>query len=360
MWKIDFQVKKHKNQINSVSFNSDSSFVATASNDETIGLYNPSLEQFSLLTGHSGRVSDVQFCPTSPTILASSSMDNSCFLWNISTGEKIGSFSYHTRPVRCLCWSDDGKSIISGSHDRTAMIWTADDFSTMSILHGIDGWIRDVKWKNNLLAICGNDSKVLLFDSRISKQIQTLQSHSASSLTSLSFHRNGAILASGAFDQYIRVWDLRMGDLVRKQRAHSDIISDIAFSPVSEDLLSTSSDKTARIWNLKTNDIVTSFSQHDNAVLGCSWASSGKSFATVGADRKLCTYFSNGVENVPKEIRMDGGDLFASVKRMQEELENITKMMKTLDDRLYVQEEKIRMLKDLSYPISNAYHKAIH
>jgi prophage antirepressor-like protein len=53
----------------------------------------------------------------------------------------------------------------------------------------------------------------------------------------------------------------------------------------------------------------------------------------------------------------DGGDLLAALGRTQETLSNLTVLMKTLDDRLVLQEERVRWLKENNAPILRAFQQ---
>jgi len=52
--------------------------------------------------------------------------DGKAFLYDGKTGEKTGSLggdAAHTGTIFSCCWSDDGKSLITCSADRTVKVW---------------------------------------------------------------------------------------------------------------------------------------------------------------------------------------------------------------------------------------------
>jgi hypothetical protein len=54
---------------------------------------------------------------------------------------------------------------------------------------------------------------------------------------------------------------------------------------------------------------------------------------------------------------VDGGDILAALTRTQEALTDLTTLMKTLDDRLMMQEERVRWLQENNGPILSAFRR---
>lgn len=75
-----------------------------------------------IFTGHDGGVYSVAFSPDGKTI-ASGSWDKTIKLWEVSTGKLIKTLTGHNSYVHSVAFSPDGKSIASGSGDKTIMLW---------------------------------------------------------------------------------------------------------------------------------------------------------------------------------------------------------------------------------------------
>ena len=355
MWKVSFQLRRHKDKINAVSLSHDEVFIATASSDMMVGLYNSVRQKQIFLGGQKDPVMDVAFSP-SDNVLASACFDGVVSLWNVEAGERIRQMKQHQKPVRCLKWSPDGDYLISGSHDRTCVIWSAVDGTRVRILPPITGWVKAIDWCGDLIAVGGASKNIMLFDVRQGKPVQTLETGSNSDINGISFHRSGTTLAGGGFDRNFRLWDLRRSELARVQEAHNEVVTGVEFNRNSDDLLTVGAEGIARVWNYRTCDILASFNQHDGPINGCCWMPQTHGFVTVGGDLKICGFEYEDEERVED---CDGGDILNALTRMQETLENLTNTMKGLDDRLMAQEERVRWLKDTNDPILMAYKKSI-
>ncbi len=75
-----------------------------------------------IFTGDASYVSSVAFSPDGKSI-ASGSWDKTIKLWEVSTGKLIKTLTGHNEYVESVAFSPDGKTMASGSQDKTIMLW---------------------------------------------------------------------------------------------------------------------------------------------------------------------------------------------------------------------------------------------
>ncbi|XP_073108679.1 notchless protein homolog isoform X2 [Elaeis guineensis] len=112
------------------------------SDDFTMFLWEPAISKHpkARLTGHQQLVNHVYFSPDGQW-LASASFDKSVKLWNGITGKFVTSFRGHVGPVYQISWSADSRLLLSGSKDSTLKVW---DIRTHKLKQDLPGHADEV------------------------------------------------------------------------------------------------------------------------------------------------------------------------------------------------------------------------
>ena len=111
----------HNNSVNSVSFSPTRDAIATASSDKTAKLWDLQGNCLETFTGHNNWVRSVTFSPTGDTI-ATASSDKTAKLWDLQ-GNCLVTFTGHNDSVRSVSFSPTGDTIATASSDNTAKLW---------------------------------------------------------------------------------------------------------------------------------------------------------------------------------------------------------------------------------------------
>ncbi|CAD6332588.1 unnamed protein product [Miscanthus lutarioriparius] len=121
--------------------------LVSGSDDFTMFLWEPTISKQpkARMTGHQKLVNHVYFSPDGQW-LASASFDKSVKLWNGITGKFVAAFRGHVADVYQISWSADSRLLLSGSKDSTLKIWDIRTHKLKMDLPGHADEVYTVDW----------------------------------------------------------------------------------------------------------------------------------------------------------------------------------------------------------------------
>jgi len=202
--------------------------------------------------GHTNPVNSVCFSPDGRFVL-SASLDETMKLWQVSTGHCLQTFRGHKNSIRSVSISANGRYIISGSGDSSLKVW---DISTGQCIKSFERHAGGVKSccfsPNGILGISGGeDSTILLWAIETAHCIRVLKGH-IGSVNSVCFSPNGLWILSGGEDKTLRLWEVSTGRCVKVFGGHTNSINSVCFSPDGLRALSGGEDNTMRLWEIES------------------------------------------------------------------------------------------------------------
>src|SRR5712672_522475 len=191
--------------------------------------------------------------------------------------------SGHGGPVRALAVSADGRSVLSGSFDTSAIRWSlATEFAEQVLRFHSDAVNAVAFLKDGRMVTAGADARIAIWTAGRQQPDRVFDGHRAP-IVSLAVSPNGSMLASASWDHTVRLWS-RVDGAQRVLEGHTQNVNGVAFAPDGRSLVSVGYDLGVRIWPLPDGppDIVTLPSPLNAVAI----APDGE-IATGGADGKV-------------------------------------------------------------------------
>jgi WD40 repeat protein len=251
------------------------------------------------LEGHQNFVNSVSFSPDGKT-LATGSADKTIKLWSVDTGKEIHTLQGHQSFVNSVSFSPDGKTLATGSADKTIKLWSVDTGKEIRTLQGHQNFVNSVSFSpdGKTLATGSADKTIKLWSVDTGKEIRTLQSHQ-NFVNSVSFSPDGKTLATGSADKIIKLWSVDTGEEIRTLQGHQSFVNSVSFSPDGKTLATGSADKTIKLWSIDTGKEIRTLQGHQSFVNSVSFSPDGETLAT-GSEDKIIKLWSI---DTSKEIR---------------------------------------------------------
>ncbi len=153
----------------------------------------------------------------------------------------------HGGPVRALAISPDGKKVVSGSFDTSAIRWSLQTNTAEQVLRFHDGAVNAVAMlPDGRIATGGADARIAIWRPGEQRPQIVLEGHTAP-VVALAFSPDGTTLASAAWDRTARLWPLA-GGVPRLLEGHEQNVNAVAFTPDGRSLVTAGYDATLRIW----------------------------------------------------------------------------------------------------------------
>jgi pre-mRNA-processing factor 19 len=213
------------------------------------------LASTTLKSSSSTRVNSVDVASAGAPLVVAGADDGVVRMWTYKkTKFEAGtSFSNHNDAVTAVAFQPTNKYIVSASRDQTWCLYDVaiggvlNQFSEEPLTYSTVGFHPD----GLLLALGAEEGHIRVWDLKTQTVAETLDKASKTPVTSLHFCENGYYLASGDHQGTVKIWDLRKLAIVKEFTAGSSVAS-VRFNPTGH-YLGVASDDSGLVFSASDN-----------------------------------------------------------------------------------------------------------
>ncbi|KAF9923420.1 U3 small nucleolar RNA-associated protein 13 [Linnemannia zychae] len=262
-------LKAHDAPIIVMDIDRTSSLVATGSADGTVKVWDIAggfcTHNFK---GHGGVISAVLFHPEkSRAWLYSGADDCTVRVWDLKTRKALAVLESHVSVIRGLAISHSGNTLISGSRDKVVNVW---DLTTMKL-----ATTYPIYETLETVGILEKGKIQKIGDKDVSQKDMFYTAGDAG---------------------VIRIWDLRSGELIAKQKEEQGSksgISDVLYNKISQQLISITSDQNILYFDVE-NDLkrVKQIVGYNDEIIDVAYIGEEESHLAVAANSEQIRVFN--------------------------------------------------------------------
>jgi len=284
----------HQDWVPAVAISLDGSCMVTGSLDHTARVWEPAKDPNAaqpLPYANEGKryLESVAFSPNG--LHAIRAEGRTARLWEVATGEPVGSPLEHDDLVTAVAYSPDGSKILTGGADHIAQLWDAATQRPISQGLKLDSSVTDVAFSRDgahfVTAAFGKAAQV--WDVSTGRPIGKPMRHEAELWRVAYSHSDRPRIATGPCSGAARLWDATSGDPVGEIMQHGGDVVALAFSPDGRLLVGGTAGgaNTARLWNAENGQPIGRPMQHKSGVWDVEFSPDGTQVLTASDTARL-------------------------------------------------------------------------
>ncbi|ROW01405.1 hypothetical protein VPNG_07557 [Cytospora leucostoma] len=295
----------HRADIRALSLSSDDKMLASAANG-SLKIWNVKT-QTCIRTFECGYALCCSFLPGDKVVVVGTK-SGELELFDVVSASLIDSVSAHEGAIWSLHVHPDGRSVVTGSADKTAKFW---DFKIVqeqvlgttrttpklkliqSKILKVSDDILSLKFSpdSKLLAVALLDNTVKVFFTDSLKLYLNLYGHKLPVL-SMDISYDSKLIVTSSADKNVRIWGLDFGDCHKALFAHQDSILQVGFVPHNSDgnghhFFSTSKDRTIKYWDADKFEQIQRLDGHHGEIWALAISHSGTFIVSASHDKSI-------------------------------------------------------------------------
>ncbi|MBK7706640.1 MAG: PD40 domain-containing protein [Acidobacteria bacterium] len=156
----------HDKGVSFVAYSPRGTHFATGGTDGSVVIWNALGSEIARFASHQGQVAHLAFSEDG-RFLASASSDRTLKLFDVKSGKELRTLTGHDEAIHGVGFSPDGRRIVSASSDQTLRFWdTNSGANVMTLAYDTPVWGAKFLPDGKRLAVIPMDDTVQILESR--------------------------------------------------------------------------------------------------------------------------------------------------------------------------------------------------
>jgi U3 small nucleolar RNA-associated protein 12 len=303
---LSVELPGHRNDVRALALSSDDRMLASASSGG-LKIWNIKTQN-CLRTLECGYALCCAFLPGDKIVVVGTK-EGDIELYDIAASSLLDKIPAHEGAVWTMGVHPDGKSLITGSADKSVKFWNFEIVQEeipgtkrttprlklfQSRILKVNDDVLSVQFSpdSRLLAVATLDNTVKVFFVDTLKLFLNLYGHKLPVLN-MSISSDSKLIATCSADKNVRIWGLDFGDCHKALFGHQDSVMQIAFIPHPVDgdekhiFFSASKDKTVKSWDADKFEQIQRFKGHHGEIWALAVARTGDFVVTASHDKSI-------------------------------------------------------------------------
>ncbi|KAI9277654.1 WD40-repeat-containing domain protein [Sporodiniella umbellata] len=259
----------HTDMIISLDRSKDGSLLATASKDKTARLWIIDTTQedpakryraAGVCIGHTESVGAVALSRKSSTFMITGSQDRTIKYWNLRDLDRenpeevfrprsLYTHQAHEKDINTVCVAPNDKFFATGSQDKTAKLWNVETGELVGTMKGHKRgvWCARFSPIDQVLATSSGDKTVKIWNLKDFTCLKTFEGHTNSVLR-VDFLTAGMQLVSAASDGLVKVWTIKTNECASTLDNHSEKVWAVTVRKDESRVVSAGADSVINFW----------------------------------------------------------------------------------------------------------------
>jgi len=190
--------------------------------------------------------------------------------------------------VTAVSLQPGGSLLATCGDDHLVYIWDTTSDRLVQRLDGHEDWVHTLAFSPDgcTLATAGHDRRVIFWDVATGEQ-RSVVTDPRYAVTRLAWSHDGRLLAAIGFEHKVRIYDAIQRSLLRELDGPCSDLRSLAFSPDDRMIAVGGRDGVVRIWQTQDSQPIGDYKAHRQRIRALVFSPDGRQIVSAGEDRKL-------------------------------------------------------------------------